>query len=263
MIRAAALALAVSMPAAAGVKVDRATDAAVAGIAGGLWIASEVLLKETLAPSVCSWCDLELNGFDAAVRDGLRWDEENFGKARLFSNLLAYGGVPAIMAGTSWLITRDTELLIDDAILILQAGAIAQLLNQTVKFVAGRDRPETRFLAPGILLVDPIDAHISFFSGHTNFTFATATAAVTALALRGNPRWWVAAAVGWPLALATGYFRIAADKHYATDVLTGMLVGAAVGAGVVFLHRAPDTSPAPTQLSLSLSPTGLSLRVAF
>jgi membrane-associated phospholipid phosphatase len=43
---------------------------------------------------------------------------------------------------------------------------------------------------------------------------------------------------GVALSLATGYLRIAADKHWSTDVLTGWIVGAAVGYAVPrYLHR--------------------------
>ncbi len=41
-----------------------------------------------------------------------------------------------------------------------------------------------------------------------------------------------------PWAAVTGYLRIAADKHYLTDVLTGALIGSAVGFLVPFVfHR--------------------------
>lgn len=66
-----------------------------------------------------------------------------------------------------------------------------------VKFLVHRDRP------------DHSNDH-SFFSGHT----------ANAMASSG---WRVQ--VGVPLALGTGYFRLAAHKHYLSDVATGAAVG--------------------------------------
>lgn len=53
----------------------------------------------------------------------------------------------------------------------------------------------------------------SFFSGHTALAFSTL----------GGPR----LAVALPLAISTGGLRVAAGKHFVSDVLMGALVGAA------------------------------------
>jgi len=83
----------------------------------------------------------------------------------------------------------------------------------------------------------PDDANLSFYSGHTNFTFALAAAAATVGRLRGY-RWAPAALlVGGLVAATTGYLRIAADQHYLTDVLTGAAVGTTIGVAVPYLHR--------------------------
>jgi len=50
---------------------------------------------------------------------------------------------------------------------------------------------------------------------------------------------------GVPLAAATGYFRIAADRHYLTDVLAGAGVGLAIGYGVPALNS-PRSAKRPT-----------------
>ena len=58
----------------------------------------------------------------------------------------------------------------------------------------------------------------------------------------------VAVAFAVPLALATGYLRIAADRHWATDVATGWAVGAAFGVGVPWLlHRTAAPTPTPVR----------------
>jgi membrane-associated phospholipid phosphatase len=68
--------------------------------------------------------------------------------------------------------------------------------------------------------------------------------------------------VGLTLALATGYARIAADRHYFTDVLGGAAIGTLVGGGVPFLlhPRALGDAGAAwagrTRLSVMPSPHG-------
>jgi membrane-associated phospholipid phosphatase len=53
------------------------------------------------------------------------------------------------------------------------------------------------------------------------------------------------ALIGFPVAALTGYLRIAGDKHYMSDVLTGAAVGSAIGYMVPRLHR-HVTGPALT-----------------
>jgi membrane-associated phospholipid phosphatase len=83
------------------------------------------------------------------------------------------------------------------------------------------------------------DDDVSFFSGHTTEAFALASAAGTVATMRGY-RWapvtWV---FGGGLAAGTGYLRLAADRHWFTDVLVGMIVGVGIGMAVPLLLHAP------------------------
>ncbi len=62
--------------------------------------------------------------------------------------------------------------------------------------------------------------------------------------------------MGLAASAATGYLRVAGDKHWATDVLAGAGWGSAVGVGVPLLHaRGGDDSrvtvlPAPGGLAV-------------
>ena len=73
------------------------------------------------------------------------------------------------------------------------------------KVAAHRARP----CAPDCGIDNP---DFSFFSGHAALAFSTL----------GGPR----LAIGLPLAISTGGLRVAAGKHYLTDVLMGAAVGA-------------------------------------
>jgi membrane-associated phospholipid phosphatase len=109
-----------------------------------------------------------------------------------------------------------------------------------VKFAAGRERPFVHALPADEkpLTAHPADNNVSFYSSHTSFSFAVATASGTVASMRkyrSAPLVWAAGLVS---AAAVGYLRIAADRHYFTDVLTGAAAGSAVGFAVPYLfHR--------------------------
>ena len=76
---------------------------------------------------------------------------------------------------------------------------------------------------------DDEDSYKSFFSGHTSTAFAigTSTAKMFTNYSDIDKRIVWISALG--LASATGYFRIAADKHYFSDVFVGAIVGSLIG----------------------------------
>jgi membrane-associated phospholipid phosphatase len=141
-------------------------------------------------------------------------------------------------------------------VIIAESAVLAVLVDQSVKFIAGRERPFVHALLPDqkLFTANPYDNNLSFFSGHTAFSFAIAVAAGEVAELRGYESAWVAWAVGLPLAAGVGYLRIAADKHYLTDVLTGAAVGAAFGWGVPsLLHGRIDAQVSPTPGGIAIS----------
>jgi len=121
--------------------------------------------------------------------------------------------------------------------LAVQNVWITANITQTVKMLALRNRPYTQ--VPGFVSTKT-DDHFSFFSGHSAIT---ATAATTAILMALNqpniPTWGKAAAyTAGGLALTTAGLRIAAGKHYPSDVVTGILVGVAVAVINTKLHEA-------------------------
>ena len=252
---AIALAIAASLGAAVSEEVARAdpsspptlspgvaTDIAITSFAAGAWIFTEAA-QPWIGPTVCGWCDRDpsgadtLNGFDAAIRSALRWSNPQ--AADITSGVFAFGVAPAgAIASVVAAAVHDHRgrEAAEDLLFVAEATSIAMDVNQIVKFAEARARPDIHdnpFVIGGSR-----DERVSFFSGHTTFTFALAASSGTVASMRGYrlaPMVW---AGGMVVAATTGYLRIAADKHYATDVIVGGLVGTAIGAGVpLLLHH--------------------------
>ncbi len=228
-------------------------DLAITLATGTTWIVTEIE-KKHLAPSECRWCDETLNGFDAWGRDHLRW-ESTRSAARL-SSLTGFVVAPALAYGLDWAAARHDDRgsnIRDDAVLITQSVTIAADVSQLLKFTTGRQRPYLRPPFPSELsTLTPADNNTSFPSGHATLAFSAVTSGAEIAALRGY-RWapWIWKA-GVPVAILTAYFRVAADRHYLTDVLAGAGVGSAIGFAVPYFgHRRGD----PRIPSVAVVPT--------
>ena len=216
-------------------------DATLVSAGTAAWLASEVL-KPLLAPRTCRWCGA--NALDEGARDALVWRES--ASADLVSNVMGFVGMPLATLGLDAVAARRdgvaANTLAADTTIILEAAVLAADLNQLTKFLVGRERPFVHALpeAHKALTMRPADNDLSFYSGHATFAFALATAAGTVASMRGY-RWApVVWGAGGTFAAATAYLRIAADKHWLTDVLVGALVGSAVGFAVPFALHGPN-----------------------
>lgn len=250
-------ALILALPAAAQeaprpLRLDLGTTLAVTGgAAGGALLAD--LLHGALAPSGCRIC--ETNAFDRWVRSGLRWSDT--GSARGASDVLLVA-TPVLALGGLALSGRSagggSRVLLEDALVTAEAVSVAMLATQAAKYALGRRRPHA--------WADPAtagerDADLSFWSGHTATTFAAATAAGTVARLRGYSSWPWILGLGVAGAAACGWLRIAADRHWATDVLVGAAVGSLAGLGMpAWLHGRREGS------GQSLRVTGVPLGIA-
>ena len=220
------------------------------------WAVPSVLVGSTLvipSPSTCRWCDRDslgsdtLNGFDRSVRSSLRWD--NIGVADKLSWVTEFSPV-LLLVGLNRDRLRETTLP------VFQAFGTTYFVTHIAKVVAARERPIAHF--GGTL---PHGANASFFSGHSSGAFSLVFALARVNSDRDDPstKWiWMA---GVPLAAATGYLRVAADKHYLTDVLTGAAVGAALGWSIPGWWGRPGTSE--TRVVPGALPGGANLSVTW
>ena len=215
-------------------KVDGATDGGLTGSTGVLWITFE-LMKDYIAPDKCVWC--QTNEMDETITDSLSWPTPSH--AAKTADGVAFGAIPALAFGALALssgLEGHIQNFGADALILAESLTISSLVNQFVKFGVGRARPFTIREDPN-MYKDRADDNLSFYSGHTNLAFVLVVSAGTIAHIRNydaEPYIW---GFGIPTALLVAYARIAAQKHYFTDVLIGAVVGSAIGFAVPWLHR--------------------------
>jgi len=148
---------------------------------------------------------------------------------------------------------RQRAELRQDLALVAEAYAADDFFNQIAKRSAARQRPFVHFMSASDQLLhgSDKDANASFYSGHTSGAFAMAVSLYTSRRLRHDVDAARALKIGLPLAAATAYLRIAADRHYASDVLVAAGAGSFFGWLVPQLHRAR----LPIQPSAAVSST--------
>lgn len=122
----------------------------------------------------------------------------------------------------------------EDMTVLAETLSINGGLVTLAKYTVQRPLPRTYQGDPD--LVDNPRGYRSFYSGHTSVALSAMSTAVVTHRLRHPEDVWpiyAAAAVGASVA----YERVAAGRHFYTDVIVGGLVGTAVGVTVPLLHR--------------------------
>ncbi|MGK3987890.1 phosphatase PAP2 family protein [Sorangium sp. So ce136] len=238
-------------------------DLPITVVGGAAWVASE-LAKKGLAPASCRWC--AVGGLDVSVRDAVVW-RGNPDTAHDLSNVTVLGVAPASALGLTALAAWHdgrAENITADLLIVTEAMVVAMDLNQLTKYIVGRQRPYAHFGNDDVLCSHggcsppvPHDADLSFFSGHTTAAFSLAAASGTVASMRGYraaPWVW---AQGMAIAALSGYLRMAGDRHYLTDVLTGAAVGSAAGVLIPYLFHGPRpgvAGPDTRSFRLSIAP---------
>jgi membrane-associated phospholipid phosphatase len=248
---------AVALPATAGAetKADRQRTKRLLAItgAGVVYAASETVFKDALAPDDCRWCSV--NSFDENVREAFLWDSP--GTAKTISDFTGFVVAPVLAGGLLFWSSRDVEVdrfsrFIDDMIPVLESVAYSQLLVQVIKFSFGRQRPYAHFaeqpFTPGN------DDNLSYLSGHSALTFSIAVSAATVASQRGYKLAPVIWGSGLALAGTTAYLRVAGDRHYGSDILSGSALGVAAGFLIPRISGSlpPDVHVLPTGSGLAV-----------
>jgi membrane-associated phospholipid phosphatase len=217
-------------------------------------------LRPRLAPSRCRICDVELNPLDEAGR-GLRW--KNTALAGTLSDVTANALVPAATVGLSaYLAGRDGAFsnVPLDLLFVAQAVSFANAANLVGKYAIARRRPYARDDAMNPASLGG-DANVSLYSGHTSYAFALAVSSGTVASMRGYRGAGYLWATGLTLATATAYFRVAANQHYVTDVISGAVAGSTFGFLFPYLLHRPVLYRSP--VLPSVTPTAGGAVLAF
>lgn len=228
-------------------RYDLKLDLAVTSLTAAGWLVTEVAMDQ-LAPARCRWC--KVNAFDDWGHRNLTWS--NADAASKMSHATAYLLAPAVALGLDALAAHREGNMSDffvDALVIAEAAAISSFATQLVKIAVGRERPSVHY---GGGATSP-SQNTSFYSGHTSLAFSLAVASGTVASMRGYalaPWIWSS---GLVIAGTTAYLRVAADKHYLTDVLAGAVLGSAVGFGLPYLFHRPKDGIG-SRMSLSAAP---------
>ncbi len=149
---------------------------------------------------------------------------------------------------------------LDELLLVTESISLSNFVLQITKTAVSRPRP--LMYAEGLSAKERAraDNFLSFFSGHasTAFTFATTTTMLTACSDVQKSLKISTATLTLSLATATALLRVAAGKHFPTDIFSGALIGAAASIIVIETHRkkepeqSPQTENAVTVFTLSL-----------
>jgi membrane-associated phospholipid phosphatase len=243
-------------PTPGGLKYQPSLDVplTVAGVGGSLLPS---LLTDGTKPWTCRWCDRDaagretLNRLDASVRRHWRWADP--AKAHAWSNATL---ALSFLAPTGAFVAARGGFgngFGDEMLLVVESAALTSALTQGTKFLFRRERPWAHGdTPPAGHRRGSRESAQSFASGHSSlaFSLAVSTGSLASLRHDGGKEWvWAA---GLTCATATAYLRVAADRHYFTDVLAGAAIGAAVGWVVPrLIDRRPEEgtaalrSPAP------------------
>ncbi len=170
----------------------------------------------------------------------------------LVSFLISYPLVVDTL-GVAWWHRGSDEVATQMALINAETYAVSLGLQSLTTVIGSRERPYGRTCGAGLdaISVDctASNRYRSYFSGHTSMAFTGAALTCTHHAYLhlygGGAPDTVACAGGLVLAGLTGFFRIMGDRHYASDVLSGALVGSATGFLVPWLlHYRGGASPA-------------------
>lgn len=206
--------------------------------AATLWIAPSIANRGNQAPT-CDPCDPSgINALDREVigLTSTGWDVTGDVLAVTLPALAGLGGLLHVRRD-GWRAWGE------DLLLVLEAMALSGALNQLVRHAVDRPRPFMYDAGARPELRDSPESFLSFYSGHTSTVFSGAAAFTTSYFIRrpeASSRWLVlagafASSSVMPLA------RVLSGEHFVTDVLTGAIVGTAIGVLVPVLHRRPDT----------------------
>ena len=177
----------------------------------------------------------------------------------------------ATMRGTSASPRTRARYALQDLSIVGESFGLAFTTVNVLKISVARRRP---FVTAGAASEPPVltpyaedkDQNASFPSGHSATAFALAVSGATVASMRRYSHWRLAWLALIPAATVP-FLRVAADKHYLSDVLVGSAIGTAFGVAMPLLvhndRRRRTKTSAATLVRLLPHPRGASLLVLW
>lgn len=170
-------------------------------------------------------------------------------------------GLVLCMLTPSVLFATQKEEWFTIGVMYAETLLIANGIKELTKLAVNRDRP-FMYYNPSTYPKDDVedgDFANSFPSGHSTMSFAGAAFASYTFSkyFPDSPYRYAVTASSFTLAAATACLRVKSGNHFATDVLTGAVLGSAVGFLVPFVH----TFNVKSNLNLAFSPDGFLIKV--
>ncbi|MCG8554592.1 MAG: phosphatase PAP2 family protein [Proteobacteria bacterium] len=192
----------------------------------GAGLAGAQVFESMLVPSRPRWRGGW--GPDDALRDALRWGSITTAER------VSSGWTLSVVLGGLFMAPLGSEHPYGhQAALVAEAAGFTALATGLIKAAVGRQRPYARFATRASR---GRNDNASFPSGDTSWSFAVAVSNASLLG-REHPE---QAPLIWASSLSAagiaGYLRLAADRHYLSDVMAGAALGSAFGLLVPLLH---------------------------
>lgn len=164
-----------------------------------------------------------VNSFDSFMRSKIIWNDYDLKRASFYSDILLYGIALGSVPFTSLVLKSDFE---KNILFFLNTISLNTVITNLVKNISSRERPLYRY---NLSKTKTNESYKSFYSGHTStaFTIATCTSLLLSRQFPQNKKFiWLSS---FSLSSLTGYFRIASDNHYTSDVFFGGMMGIITG----------------------------------
>lgn len=194
--------------------------------------------------------------FEGAVPDGGGQNLERL------SDALNHGGRPqyaVLLLGGTWAVGElaGRGEVADAALHVAAALAAGGVLNGTLKYGVGRERPSETDDPLRFRPMNVENRWQAFPSGHAVVAFSLASA----VAEEARTPWVTAAA--YTGAALVGWSRVYDDKHWASDVAGGALIGILAGRSTIrLLHRHGEDDDADPP-AITVAPGLIAVRISL
>jgi membrane-associated phospholipid phosphatase len=236
-------------------KLNPGIDVAVIASTAAANIVPEIFASDLIKPR-CPCNPGEVNSFDRGVIGNNNRFLDSLSDVSVGIAVVAPAFFDALDVGLSHVLAEDLTVYVET---LTVSGAFTTLAKYTVQ------RPLPRVYAgQDPTLASEPGGYRSFYSGHASTTFSALTAASLTYNLRHPSSVWPWVITG-VYGTSVAAERVAAGRHFYTDVIVGALAGSAVGFVIPWLHERDETASNGEKREITLAPvsSGVVLNVRW